>query len=253
MRKRKDVAHIFITGASSGIGQALAKKLVQQGHQVSGVARRSDRLQEMASKMKGFTPLIADVTRADEVAAAAVEATQANGPVDTAILNAGIYAPQDGRSPDVGVFRQHVEVNYMGVVHGLAAIVPGMVARGRGRIMIVSSVAGWRGLPKSSAYGPTKAALISLAESLWFDLKPEGITVQVVCPGFVDTEATAINDFDMPDLQTPEAAAAAIIRGMETDQFEIAFPKRFARMMRLLRYLPYRTYFALVSKRTGRR
>lgn len=118
--------------------------------------------------------------------------------------------------------------------------------------MIVSSVAGWRGLPKSAAYGPTKAALISLAESLWFDLKPAGITVQVICPGFVDTEATAINDFDMPDLQSPAAAAQAILRGMETDRFEIAFPKRFARMMRLLRYLPYRTYFALVSKRTGR-
>jgi len=247
------VAHIFITGASSGIGQALARQLVQQGHKVSGVARRYDRLQDMAARLEGFTPISADVTRAEEVAAAARKATETNGPVDTTILNAGIYTPQDGRSPDVGVFRQHIEVNYMGVVHGLAAVVPGMVARGKGRIMIVSSVAGWRGLPKSSAYGPTKAALISLAESLWFDLKPEGITVQVVCPGFVDTEATAINDFNMPDLQTPEAAAGAIIKGMETDQFEIAFPKRFTQMMRLLRYLPYRTYFALVSKSTGRR
>jgi len=246
------MAHIFITGASSGIGEALAYAFCRNGHQVSGVARRYDRLQQIAEKLEGFTAISGDVTSPDAMVAAASEAEQIHGPIDIAILNAGVYTPQDGRSPDIEVFRQHMEVNYMGVVHALAAVTPGMVARGRGRIMIVSSVAGWRGLPKSAAYGPTKAALISLAESLWFDLKPAGITVQVICPGFVDTEATAINDFDMPDLQSPEAAAQAILHGMETDQFEIAFPKRFARMMRLLRYLPYRAYFALVSKRTGR-
>lgn len=246
------MAHIFITGASSGIGEALARKLADKGHRISGVARRHDRLEQMASQLSGFVPISADVTSTDEMIKATSQAEIKNGPIDTAIFNAGVYTPLDGRSPDVSIFRQHVEVNYMGVVNGLAAIVPGMVARGRGRIMIVSSVAGWRGLPRSSAYGPTKAALISLAESLWFDLTPAGITVQVICPGFVETEATAINDFEMPDLQTPEAAAEAILKGMETDQFEIAFPKRFIRMMRLLRYLPYRTYFALVSKRTGR-
>jgi len=246
------MSHIFITGASSGIGAALARKLVHQGHQVSGLARRRDRLRQMAQELDGFLPLTGNVTSPDAMAAAVDAAEKTHGPIDTAIFNAGIYTPQDGLVPDIAVFRQHIEINYMGVVHGLAAVIPGMAARGRGRIVLVSSVAGWRGLPRSAAYGPTKAALISLAESLWFDLTPAGITVQVICPGFVDTEATAINDFEMPQLQSPEAAADAILRGMATERFEIAFPRRFARMMRLLRYLPYRAYFALVSKRTGR-
>ena len=171
--------------------------------------------------------------------------------IDTAILNAGIYIPQDGKAIDPAVYRQHMEINYMGVVNGLAAVVPAMVERGRGHIVIVASVTGWRGLPKAAAYGPTKAALISLAESLAFDLVPAGIKVQVVSPGFVDTEATAINDFEMPKLVSAERAAEEILNGMKRDIFEIAFLKVFTRTVRLLSLMPWRRYFSIIRKRTG--
>lgn len=245
------MAHYLITGTSAGIGEALAVALCRKGHAVSGVARRAERLASLAEAHPSFTPITADVTDASAMSAAAASAIASHGPIDTVILNAGIYTPQDGSRIDTAVFRQHIEVNYMGVIHGLAAVLPTMIERGAGRVVIVASVAGWRGLPKAAAYGPTKAALISLAESLWFDLEPKGITVQVVCPGFVDTEATAVNDFTMPQLMTPDAAAQAILDGMQKNRFEIAFPRRFARMMRLLSQLPYSVYFRLVGKRTG--
>jgi short-subunit dehydrogenase len=138
----------------------------------------------------------------------------------------------------------------MGVVNGLAAIVPQMLAARGGQIVIISSVAGWRGLPKAAAYGPTKAALISLAESLYFDLTPKNIKIQIMCPGFVDTEATAVNDFEMPDLLSAETAADHIIAGMQSDVFSHAFPKSFTRKLKFLKYLPDRLYFALVKKQT---
>ena len=105
--------------------------------------------------------------------------------------------------------------------------------------------------PKSAAYGPTKAALISLAESLYFDLVPHGLKIQVICPGFVDSEATAVNDFKMPDLISADSAASAIINGMKRHDFSINFPKSFTRKMRLLRLLPDRLFFRLVGKQTG--
>ena len=144
-----------------------------------------------------------------------------------------------------------MRINYLGVVNALAGLVPDMITAGRGHIAIVSSVAGWRGLPKSAAYGPTKAALISLAESLYFDLVPRGIKLQIICPGFVDSEATAVNDFEMPDLISTDTAANEIINGMKSTDFSIDFPKSFTRKMGFLRFLPDRLFFRLVGKQTG--
>ena len=168
-----------------------------------------------------------------------------------AILTAGIYQPQDGTKIDPQIYANHMTINYLGVVNALAGLVPDMVRDGEGHIAIVSSVAGWRGLPKSAAYGPTKAALISLAESLYFDLVPHGLKIQVICPGFVDSEATAVNDFEMPDLISADSAASAIISGMQGHDFSINFPKSFTRKMGLLRLLPDRLFFRLVGKQTG--
>lgn len=245
------MAHILITGASSGIGAALAEACCGRGDQVSGVARRAERLDAMAERLNGFTPVAADVADSTALGDAIRSAAETHGGVDTAILNAGIYIPQDGKAIDPDVYRRHMEINYMGVVNGLAAVVPGMVKRGRGHIVIVASVTGWRGLPKAAAYGPTKAALISLAESLAFDLVPAGVKVQVVSPGFVETEATAINDFEMPGLVSAERAAREILNGMKGDEFEIAFPKKFTRMVRLLSLLPWKQYFSIIRRRTG--
>jgi short-subunit dehydrogenase len=126
-----------------------------------------------------------------------------------------------------------------------------MLARQHGHISLVSSVAGYRGLPQSLAYGPTKAALINLAETLYLDLQPQGVGVSVISPGFVDTPLTAQNDFHMPALITPEQAAQAIVQGWALGEFDIHFPKRFTLVMKLLRLLPYRLYFAVVRRMTG--
>ena len=244
------MTHYFITGASAGIGAALAKKLNADKHHVSAVARRADRLTALEQATDYFCGYQADVRDASAMAAAVDTSFKTYGPIDVAILNAGIYVPQDGCQISPSIYAEHMDVNYMGVVNGLAAIVPQMLAARGGQIVIISSVAGWRGLPKAAAYGPTKAALISLAESLYFDLTPKNIKIQIMCPGFVDTEATAVNDFDMPDLLSAETAADHIIAGMQSDVFSHAFPKSFTRKLKFLKYLPDRLYFALVKKQT---
>ena len=245
------MTHYFITGASAGIGAALATKLNNDKHHVSAVARRADRLAALQQSSDYFYGYQADVRDADAVAAAVDNCVISYGPIDVAILNAGIYAPQDGCQITPSIYAEHMDVNYMGVVNGLAAIIPRMLAAGGGQIVIISSVAGWRGLPKAAAYAPTKAALIALAESLYFDLTPKNIKIQIMCPGFVDTEATAVNDFDMPDVLTAETAAEHIISGMESNIFSHDFPKSFTRKLKLLKFLPDRLYFALVKKQTG--
>ena len=245
------MSHYFITGASAGIGAALAKMLTDNGHAVSAVARRKQRLVAIENATKLFRGYAADVRDADAIAAAVVSSHDTFGLFDVALLNAGIYVPQDGKLIEPGVYADHMNINYMGVVNALAAVVPKMLAAGRGHIILISSVAGWRGLPKAAAYGPTKAALISLAESLYFDLTPKNIKIQVICPGFVDTEATAVNDFDMPGLMSAETAAQHISTEMKNDMFLVSFPKSFTRKMRLLKYLPDRLYFGLVGKQTG--
>jgi NAD(P)-dependent dehydrogenase (short-subunit alcohol dehydrogenase family) len=148
-------------------------------------------------------------------------------------------------------WHRHRTVNLDGAMHLLAPLVGPLLARGSGHISLVSSVAGYRGLPGSLAYGPTKAALIHLAEVLHLDLRPRGIGVSVVTPGFVSTPMTAQNDFAMPAMVTPEAAARAMVQGWERGHFMIDFPRRFTRVLALLRLLPYRLYFALVHRATG--
>ena len=156
------MTHYFITGVSAGIGAALARKLLADGHHVTGIARRQDRLDALSSEFPKFLGMACDVTQKDALAATIDQAEDTHGAINTMVLNAGIYTPQDGKSPDADVFRQHMEVNYMGVVHGLAPIIPRMVDRRSGHLVIMASVSGWMGLPKAAAYGPTKAA-----SSLW--------------------------------------------------------------------------------------
>lgn len=245
------MTHYLITGASSGIGEALTKLCLAEGHSVSALARRADRLAQIGAENDRYLGISCDVTNRTAVKSAVTEAIDGLGPVDCAILNAGIYVPQDTTAIDPADYAHHMDVNYMGVVNALPELIDSMLSRGRGQIAIVSSVAGWRGLPRAAAYGPTKAALISLAESMTFDLAPRGIDVKVVCPGFVDTESTAVNDYEMPGLISAETAAREILAGLKTDQFVIQFPKHFTRKMGFLRWLPDRTYFRLIGARTG--
>jgi NAD(P)-dependent dehydrogenase (short-subunit alcohol dehydrogenase family) len=143
---------------------------------------------------------------------------------------------------------RHQQINYVGALHVMAATLPAMLARGSGHFSLIASVAGYRGLPKSLAYGPTKAALINLAESLYGDLQPRGIGVSLVNPGFVQTPLTAQNRFHMPALITPEQAASAMLEGWRRGAFEIHYPKRFTRWMKLLGALPYAAYLPLVVR-----
>ena len=145
---------------------------------------------------------------------------------------------------------RHQDVNYTGALRLLDALLPRLLAQGHGHVSLVSSVAGYRGLPKSLAYGPTKAALTHLAEALYFDLHPAGLGVSVINPGFVQTPLTAQNDFHMPALMQPADAAQCMLQGWQSGDFEIHFPKRFTRWMKLMRILPYAWYFPLVARMT---
>mgnify|MGYP000120042477 CR=1 FL=1 len=242
--------HYFITGVSAGIGMALAKTLCAQGHKVTGLARRADRLNEMAQTLPHFNGIVCDVGDKGAVAKAVAQAKVDMGPIDVLIPNAGIYIPDAKGVIDVASFEAHMQVNYMASIYCIAEILPDMLAAKSGHIALMASVAGYRGLPRSTAYGPTKAALINLGEALRFDLHKTGVKVQIICPGFVETEATAVNDFEMPDLISAQQAANEIIKGLQQNQFEIAFPRRFARKMQWLKWLSNDMYFKLVSKAT---
>ena len=170
------------------------------------------------------------------------------GPIDLAVLNAGTWKMMGVDDFDLAAIRRGVEVNYMGVVNALDALLPRMLERGRGHIAIVASVAGYRGLPNSLAYGPTKAALINLAETLQTELAPRGITVSVVNPGFVDTPMTRDNPFPMPGIIPAPEAAQALLAGLRRKRFEIAFPRGFAAAMKILRLLPNALFFWVVRR-----
>lgn len=243
---------VWIVGASSGIGAALAHRLGRLGARLALSARREAPLSALlASATAPGLALPLDVVDAGAVAAAAARIDEEWGGIDLVIWLAGRYVPMRAQEFDLGQARAMLEANLSGVLHGLDAVIPILRRHGHGGIALVASVAGYRGLPKSLVYGPTKAALINLAEALYLDLAPEGLGVWLVSPGFVDTPMTAANDFRMPALVDPEQAAQAIIDGFGRGAFEIRFPRRFTSWMQLLRVLPYRAHFAAVRRFTG--
>ncbi|MFZ0788873.1 MAG: SDR family NAD(P)-dependent oxidoreductase [Chromatiaceae bacterium] len=241
----------WITGASQGIGRALALELAGRGARVAVSARGASALTELAQHHAGLRPEPLDVTDAQAVATAMARIEESQGPLDLVVLNAGIYQPLPGGLAEPRVFAEHMAVNYQGVVNGLCAVLPGMRERARGQVAVVASLAGYRGLPQAAAYGPTKAALINLAETLRLELRGSGVDLRLVNPGFVATRLTAQNRFAMPSILTPEDAARRILAGLAGSRFEIAFPFGFATWMWLLRLLPYRLYFPLVARLTG--
>lgn len=242
----------WITGASTGIGRALALRLVRDGWRVAASARLSDALTSLVDENGGAIrafPL--DVTDAVATARAADEIHAVLGPIDLAVINAGTDARTPAEGFDPVVVRRVIEVNLLGAANTLAAAMPEMIRRRSGHIAVVASVAGYRGLPRAAAYSASKAGLIALAESLKFDLDRHAVKIQVINPGFVRTPLTDKNEFPMPFLIDADAAAERIVRGMAESAFEIAFPRRFAWMLKLIGCLPDRLYFPLVAKATG--
>tara|TARA_B100001123_G_C15171519_1_gene971602 strand:+ start:165 stop:914 length:750 start_codon:yes stop_codon:yes gene_type:complete len=242
----------WITGASTGIGNALAKRMAKAGWQVAASARSADKLEELSQISNGaITSHPLDVTDEADAVRVAGAVWDEVGPIDCAVFAAGLHIPVDATKLTAAPFRTLFEINLMGVVHCLAGIVPRMVKRGAGQIAIVSSVAGYRGLPTASAYGATKAALINMTESLKFDLEPKGIKVQIVCPGFVRTPLTDQNPFPMPFLMEPDDAADRFYRGLMSNDFEVNFPRSFTTIMKQVCKLPHGLYMRAMRRGTG--
>ena len=240
---------VWLVGASSGIGRATAAALYAQGAKVVVSARSAGALNAFVDAHPGSIALTLDVTDPLGVKTAA-SALAAQGSLDCVLYCAGHYQAMRASAMDVDDMLRHLQVNYQGALYLLEALLPALRQRGSGHLAFVSSVAGYRGLPNSLAYGPTKAALTNLAETLHLDLQADGIGVSVINPGFVETPLTAGNTFTMPGLITPTQAAQAILKGWAQGAFEIHFPKRFTWWMKALRAMPNRWYFFLVRKTT---
>lgn len=241
---------VWLVGASSGIGQATAHALHARGARVVVSARNAQALDDFVRDHTGALALPLDASDAAAVKIAA-QTVLALGPLDLLMYCAGYYRELRATDFDLAEMLKHQQVNYTGALYLLDAVLPALLQRGSGHISLVGSVAGYRGLPKSLAYGPTKAALINLAETLHVDLKPGGVGVSIVNPGFVETPLTAQNQFSMPALISPAQAATEILTGWARGEFEIHFPKRFTRWMKTLRVLPYALYFPAIRKFTG--
>ncbi len=239
---------VWITGASSGIGRELARLLDGKVAHIAVSSPETEALNALAAQSTTIRPYPLDVTHGVAVAACVSAIEDAAGPIDLAVLNAGVWTIMDVDQFDIGAIRNGMDVNYFGVMNALAALVPRMIARRRGHIAIVASVAGYRGLPRAIAYGPTKAALINLAETLRSELEPHGIVVSLINPGFVKTPMTAGNPFPMPGLMAADAAARHILEGLKRRRYEIAFPRAFVAVMKLLRLLPNPLFFWFVRR-----
>ncbi len=241
---------VWMVGASTGIGRATASALHAQGARVFLSARNTVALNEFTAAHPGAVALPLDAVDREAVTAAMQVILEA-GALDAVVYCAGYYRELRATGFDLAEMLRHEQVNYVGALHVLDAVLPHFIARQAGHISLVSSVAGYRGLPKSLAYGPTKAALINLAETLYADLRDSGIGVSLISPGFVETPLTANNEFRMPALITPGQAADEILKGWRKGRFEIHFPRRFTAWMKILQLLPYRLYFMAIRRFTG--
>lgn len=238
---------VWLVGASTGIGAAVARELQERGARLALSARRADKLAALG--IDGALLLPCDATDTGSLAAARQRLLAELGGIDLVIYLAGDYVPMGADNFDLALAERVIAVNFHGALRTTATVLPDLAPGGG--IAFVASVAGYRGLPRALCYGPGKAALIHFAECLYQDLHPRCIGVWIINPGFVATPLTAQNDFAMPALQTPAQAATATVDGFSRANFEIHYPKRFTRLMKLLAHLPYRWYFPLVRRSTG--
>ena len=253
--KQKGIAlfsgkRVWVIGASSGIGEACAKALIQSGAKVALSSRREQRLITIASLGEPGQTLVLplDITDDAQFKAGYTSILNAWGGVDLLLFVSGVYMPLRADSFAIEIAEQTINANLLGPMRAVALVLPEMLKAHEGHIAIVGSVAGYSGLPKALAYGPSKAAIINFCETLYYDLLPQGISVHLISPGFVATEATAQNDFEMPALISAKEAATEILSGIQKGEFDIHFPKRFSRFLKFLRILPYPLYFWIVRR-----
>ncbi|WP_334187006.1 SDR family NAD(P)-dependent oxidoreductase [Noviherbaspirillum sp.] len=242
---------VWVIGASTGIGAETARLLLSRGAKVALSARKRNTLICVAGSQPEALVAPLDITdHVSVIAARDLILAQWEG-IDLVLVVAGGYNEMRADSFSLVHANQLVDLNMRGVLNCLDASLPALIGQRSGGIGIVASVAGYSGLPKALIYGPTKAALINLAESLYLDLRPRGIGVYLINPGFVETPLTANNDFPMPALMTAPAAAQRLVEGIERGSFHIHFPRRFTNWLRFARLLPYPMYFWLIHKVTG--
>jgi short-subunit dehydrogenase len=244
---------IWLIGASEGIGEALAKKLVfTKKAKVIISARNEEKLTKLHKELSPNHSLVAplDVKDYESIKKAYLSIKDAWGGVDIVIYNAGMSGLKKYRKFVLSEALETLDVNLLGAFRALSLPVKDFVDEKRGHIVLVGSVAGYGGLPASTAYGASKAGVIHMAEGLRLDLAPVGVKVQVVNPGFVETRLTKVNDFEMPALISAEKAADYIIKGIKADKFEIHFPKKFTLLLKFLQLLPYSLYFKAIRSQT---
>jgi short-subunit dehydrogenase len=242
---------VWLVGASSGIGAALAQDLLARGARVVVSARREETLKSVVAGHPNGHVHAFDVMQAAAWPIALAHVEQILGEVDLVVLGAARYDPQHSWEIDLATVQASYELNVVSMYTGLHTLVPYLLKKpGRG-VALISSISGYTGLPRALVYGATKAALQNLTETLYFELAPKGVSIYLINPGFVQTPMTAANDFHMPSLITPEQAAKAIVSGFEKGLFEIAFPKAFATSLRWVARLPYKLRFWLLHRMTN--
>jgi NADP-dependent 3-hydroxy acid dehydrogenase YdfG len=236
----------WLVGASEGLGLALAHLLSRAGAEVILSARSQDRLDEAVKSLAGKGSAVAcDVSDRASVQAAA----DSIGPVDGVVYLAGVYWPTRAQDWNAEQVEAMCDVNFTGCARVMGAVLPAMVAQGRGHVVITGSLSGFRGLPGAIGYSASKAGVMALAESMYADLRDSGIEVQVANPGFIRTRLTAKNDFSMPFLMEPEAAAREMFEHMNSDAFKKSFPLVFSWLFRLSQFMPDWMYYRLFAPR----
>ncbi|MEP1327351.1 SDR family NAD(P)-dependent oxidoreductase [Pseudophaeobacter sp.] len=224
----------WLIGASEGLGREIAKGLVGAGAHVIVSARSQDRLQTLTWALGGARPLVMDVTDDSSVEVAVKNL----GPIDGVIYNAGAYVPMRSQDWDSAEAMAMMDVNYCGALRVLGHVLPAFIAKGQGDITLIGSLAGYHGLPAAVGYAASKAALISLAETMRHDLRGSGVTLRIVNPGFIKTRLTDKNDFAMPQLMSSEVAADHVLRAIQRQRFRTDFPRPFSWAIKILALLP---------------
>ena len=242
---------IWITGASSGIGKSLALKFANEGWQVAASARREDLLNQLSESNQNISPFPLDVTSRENCEEIFEKIKNKFENIDTCFFSTGTWDPKKEKEIDIDQMKKVMEVNFFGTLNCIKAVEMYFKEKKNGNISIVSSIAGYRGLPNSTGYGASKAALNNLAESLYFDFGRYNVRVSLISPGFIKTPMTDKNKFKMPFLKTPEFAAEKIYNGLiNGSSFEIDFPKELTLILKFLKILPDGVYFKLIRKLT---
>ncbi len=240
---------IWITGASSGIGRALAVRFAKEGWIVAASARRENLLQELNQENKNIHPFPLDVTNVEQCKTVFKNIIEKFKDIEICVFGTGIHDPKSEKKFNLEKIRKIMEVNYFGTMNSINSVYDYYNNKKDGQISIISSVAGYRGLPAAGAYCASKSALTSFAESLNFEMKRKNVRVSLISPGFIKTPMTDQNDFPMPMIKSPEFAAEQIYIGLVKKKvFEIHFPKAFTFFLKFLRILPSSIYFRFVEK-----